>query len=313
MKKLALLSLSVMALTGCLGTKYLSPNISEQGTVNPENIVFPKPKDAWVKGGTYPALENLSVIHAGISKDELYRLIGHPHFKEAHNAREWDYVMNFHHNNQTITCQYKIIFDKKYQAQQFYWLPAECEDYASLEAVQPQPVVIQQPIPVVMPMQPIMVEAPPLQQMIQPQQPESIPEMTSTPIVNETVNLSADTLFYFDRYTAQDMLPHGKNQLDMLANKLAQYSQQGNVQVMITGHTDRLGDDNYNMNLSLLRAQTVRNYLAERGVDAGAMWATGAGESQPIKQCADNANRQITIDCLQPNRRVEVNVAVYPN
>lgn len=74
---------------------------------------------------------------------------------------------------------------------------------------------------------------------------------------------------------------------------------------------DRFGDDMYNMNLSLLRAQTVRSYLVLRGVDAGSIWATGAGETQPVKQCADNSNKKVTIDCLQPNRRVEVQVSVY--
>lgn len=292
MKKFTILALSVLALTGCMGTKQLSQNISTSGTINQQDIVFPELDKAWQKDGQFPNSENLSKIRAGVAKDELYKLIGRPHFSEANKAREWDYIMKFYRPDESVQiCQYKVIFDKDYKGQEFYWKPADCVNFV-------QPIHPQNPPQPPMPLQPV-----------PPQPTQTV--IINQPIINEKINLSADALFYFDKYKRQDMLPKGIPELDALARKLAEYSQQGRMQVMITGHTDRFGDDMYNMNLSLLRAQTVRSYLAERGVDMGVMWATGAGESEPVKQCADNPNKQVTIDCLQPNRRVEIQVTVY--
>lgn len=280
MKKIHLLALSILALTGCMGTKNLSQNISNEGTVEKDNIVFPALEKAWQKEGQFPNSENLAKIRAGVAKDELYQLIGRPHFSEANKAREWDYIMKFYRPDESVQiCQYKIIFDKDYKGQEFYWKPADCVNY-------------------VKPLTPVTDTVP--------------PTIVATPIINEKINLGADALFYFDKFKPQDMLPQGKPELNDLAKKLADYSQKGRMQVMITGHTDRFGNDMYNMNLSLLRAQTVRSYLIEQGVDAGNIWATGAGESQPIKHCADSLPKKQAIDCLQPNRRVEVQVIVYP-
>lgn len=277
MKKLTILALSLIGLTGCMGTRHLSQNISDSGTVDTNDIVFPTLDKAWQKDGQFPNAENLSKIRAGVAKDELYQLIGRPHFSEANKAREWDYIMKFYRPDESVQiCQYKVIFDKDYKGQEFYWQPADCVNFV-------QPIHPQNPI------QPVVV---------------------GQPIISERVDLSADALFYFDKYKRQDMLPKGVDELNALADKLAQYGQKGRMQVMITGHTDRFGDDMYNMNLSLLRAQTVRAYLAQRGVDTAVMWATGAGESQPVKQCAGTRSKT-TIDCLQPNRRVEVQVSVY--
>ena len=59
--------------------------------------------------------------------------------------------------------------------------------------------------------------------------------------------------------------------------------------------------------LSQRRADTVRSYLISQGIPAANITAVGMGESQPVVQCANTA-RQALVDCLQPNRRVEVEV-----
>lgn len=276
--KIALtLTALALSLTACTNT--ISHSIDSNGHVEPSNVIFPKLDKAWQKDGQFPNSENLSKIKAGVGKDELYQLIGRPHFSEAQHAHEWDYIFKFYQpDNSVKICQYKVIFDKDYKGQEFYWLPADCANYANPPAVTTPP-----PAPVVV----------------------------TAPLIDEKINLSADALFHFDKFKQEDMLPKGKPELDALAQKLVEYSQKGNMQVLITGHTDRFGDDMYNMNLSLLRAQTVRAYLIERGVPANAIMATGAGESQPIKQCSDNLPKSQAIDCLQPNRRVEVAVSVY--
>lgn len=273
---LTAMMLSILSTTGCMGTKNLSHDITSSGTVKAENIVFPELDKAWQKEGQFPNRENLSKIRPGVAKDELYQLIGRPHFSEAQHAREWDYILKFYQLDDSVkVCQYKVIFDKDYKGQEFYWKPADCADYAKVNTAPVQNVVV------------------------------------GTPLIQEKINLSADALFHFDKYRQQDMLPQGQAKLDELAQKLNEYGQKDNMQVLITGHTDRFGDDVYNSNLSLLRAQTVRSYLINRGVDASTVIATGAGDSQPIKQCSDTLSKNQAIDCLQPNRRVEVAVSVY--
>ncbi|PNK60987.1 OmpA family protein [Psychrobacter sp. FDAARGOS_221] len=265
LKGIGIASLALLAMTGCMGTKYLSQGISDDGHVQQKDIVFPDIEDAWQHQGQFANSENLSKIRPGVAKDELYQLIGRPHFSEAQYAREWDYIMKFYMPDDSVKiCQYKVIFDKDYRGQEFYWKPADCP----------------------------------------PQQAETV---AAAP---ERINLSADALFAFDKWQTQDMLPQGRNELDALAAKLSEYQQMGKAQIIITGHTDHLGDDMYNMNLSQLRAQTVRSYLASRGINPDAMLAVGAGETQPVTQCSTGLSREQEINCLQPNRRVTLDVTV---
>ncbi|MBS1175143.1 MAG: rane protein [Burkholderiaceae bacterium] len=75
--------------------------------------------------------------------------------------------------------------------------------------------------------------------------------------------LGADALFAFDRGGLADLNVKGKYDLDNLAMQLKQFDQLNSVK--ITGHTDYLGSDAYNLRLSEQRAQTVRQYLINQG------------------------------------------------
>lgn len=74
--------------------------------------------------------------------------------------------------------------------------------------------------------------------------------------------------------------------------------------ILVVGHTDSVGDADYNMALSKNRAYAVTNYLTENGVISGRLTTNWFGETQPIH---DNA----TPDGRAKNRRV--NVAILPN
>ena len=287
-KKITLtLVVATLALTGCMGTKHLSHNISDEGrTQNSDDIVFPELGKAWQKDGQFPNSENLSKIRAGVGKDELYQLLGRPHFSEAHRAREWDYILKFYQPDESVKiCQYKVIFNKNYKAQEFHWLPADCADYATIQPKETN-VTITPVVP--------MVQAPAAAQKLH----------------RDNFGIGADTLFAFDKWELQHMQSQGRAELDDLAIKILAYGDSIN-QVMVTGYTDRLGDDMYNINLSLLRAQTVREYLVSQGVDPNVIVATGNGKFTPTKECTDNQSRNELIDCLYPNRRVEVSVSYF--
>ncbi len=117
----------------------------------------------------------------------------------------------------------------------------------------------------------------------------------------EKVTLSADTLFNFDKATIR---PDAKAKLDDLVGKIKGV----NLEVVIAiGHADRIGSDRYNQKLSVRRAESVKAYLVSKGIPANRVYTEGKGEKQPVKACKPMPRKQL-IECLQPNRRVEIEV-----
>ncbi|MCE9540644.1 MAG: OmpA family protein, partial [Bacteroidetes bacterium] len=73
------------------------------------------------------------------------------------------------------------------------------------------------------------------------------------------------------------------------------------IKIEIAGHTDDLGDDNYNLKLSMERAETVKMILVKMGIDESRIEAIGYGEAQPLVANDSEDNRL-------KNRRVEFNI-----
>ncbi len=113
--------------------------------------------------------------------------------------------------------------------------------------------------------------------------------------VGEGIKITFDSglLFDVDRY---DLRPVSQENLAKLAVILNKYP---DTNILIEGHTDSSGADDYNLRLSQSRAQSVSSYLAMQKVLSTRFTTQGYGESQPI---ADNA----TAAGKQQNRRVDV-------
>ncbi len=266
--------LSISMLTAC-GTTAVSHDISKEGHVDASNLVWPDLDKAWQKEGQFPNSENLSKIKAGIAKDELYQLIGRPHFSERQHAKEWNYIMKFYQKDNSVkVCQYKVIFDKHYKGQEFYWFPADCP---------PKKEAVKAPAPVVVPAK----------------------------VTHKKISLDADALFAFDEYKLDSMNPEGRAKLDNLAKKLQEFNKDGDVRIHIIGHTDRKGSEEYNTQLSQNRANSVMAYLIQSGIRSASIMATGMGEAFPVVECPAGLSAQEEIDCLQPNRRVDVDVEIH--
>jgi OmpA-OmpF porin, OOP family len=127
-------------------------------------------------------------------------------------------------------------------------------------------------------------------------------------VSRETFVILADALFKFDKSGRDQMLPGGAERLNTVANRLKAYQ---SIQTLsIVGHTDRLGDESYNDKLSTARAGTVRGYLESLGIKASTASASGRGEREPVTQnCSDKQPRADLISCLQPDRRVTIEVS----
>jgi OOP family OmpA-OmpF porin len=166
----------------------------------------------------------------------------------------------------------------------------------------PAPHPMAQQVEVALPAAP----PPPLAVVAPPPPPPPPPPPLPAPAPPRRVSFSADTLFSFDR---SDLGPQGKVALDQFSHELAgmQFSA-----VTIVGHTDRLGSPAYNQKLSVRRAEAVRIYLVSFGVDATRVSAVGRGESQPVttkQDCPGAKPDPKLIACLQPDRRVDVEVS----
>ena len=93
------------------------------------------------------------------------------------------------------------------------------------------------------------------------------------------------------------------SELDRIAASLRQYPE---TVVRIEGHTDSVGSEQLNMQLSSHRAEAVKNLLVQRGIDSSRMEVVAFGESSPIATNATEAGRQM-------NRRVVIVIAPRPN
>ncbi|MCB1756140.1 MAG: OmpA family protein [Gammaproteobacteria bacterium] len=96
---------------------------------------------------------------------------------------------------------------------------------------------------------------------------------------------------------SSDINPTSTGVLDQLAQLLQEFP---DFPIIVAGHTDATGDDQWNQYLSQLRANSVRDYLISNGVDKDRVSAIGYGESRPIADNASPEGRAL-------NRRIEIN------
>lgn len=87
----------------------------------------------------------------------------------------------------------------------------------------------------------------------------------------------------------------------ILDNVVKVLKQNSSYKLQIDGHTDSMGDDQMNLNLSKNRAKAVKAYLVDKGIEASRLSSEGYGESKPV---ADNANAAGRAE----NRRVELTI-----
>ena len=169
------------------------------------------------------------------------------------------------------------------------------------EAPKPAPTPAPAPSPAPAPAQP--APAPAAAPQAKPEAPKPAPKPMA-----QRVTYAADILFDFDRAVVR---PDGKSKLDDLASKMKGVD----LEVVISiGHADKIGGDKYNQALSLRRAEAIKAYLVSKGIETNRIYAEGKGESQPVtgdrcrsmgKEHRSNAKM---VDCLQPDRRTEVEV-----
>jgi OOP family OmpA-OmpF porin len=139
--------------------------------------------------------------------------------------------------------------------------------------------------------------------------PPPPPPPAAAPAPKPTVvTLKSSELFEFNKAT---LTPAARAKLD--SEVVAKIREVRNLRfVNVNGHTDRLGSAQYNQKLSEKRAEAVKAYLVSKGVDASKVETYGFGKTLPVKSCPDQKSRKALIECLAPNRRVEVEIQGAP-
>ncbi len=265
---LALLPLGAAALHASDLAVPADAQVPIQGVVGGTD--FPEMDRAWLRGGDFVNVDNLRQIGRGMSKNQIRSLLGNPHFSEGiAGVSRWNYVFNFRTGvDSHVTCQYQLNFEK--ESRRYLVDTIHWDGPACLDALNAAP-------------EPVAVPAP-------------------EPLVH---TLSADALFRFDRSGVQDILPEGRREVAELAASLRGDDQ---VRISVVGHADRLGNAQYNQRLSEQRASTVRELLIQDGIAGSRITASGRGSTQPVTTCDAGLGRDALIECLRPDRRVEIEV-----
>jgi len=139
-----------------------------------------------------------------------------------------------------------------------------------------------------------------------------VPASTTEPqSISRTINLRRLTAgtrsvlrniyFEFDKATFKQ---ESYNELNKLENMM---SQNPGMEIEISGHTDNIGSKSYNKQLSQLRANAVKEYLVNKGIDARRVKAVGYGEERPLASNDDEKEGR------ELNRRVEFQVITEGN
>lgn len=105
-----------------------------------------------------------------------------------------------------------------------------------------------------------------------------------------------DVLFAFNKY---NLKPEARERLAKVSGILLAYP---DLKLGVEGHTDSIGSDEYNQQLSEKRADSVRGYLVSEGVKPDTVTATGLGKADPVADNSTAAGRQL-------NRRVDIIVS----
>ncbi|MFM0289714.1 OmpA family protein [Paraburkholderia megapolitana] len=233
---------------------------------------FPDVKSATMAEGIFVNVDNLRNVDAGLSKDQVYNLIGAPHFNESvFGVRTWNYLFNFRSADQVVSCQYQVAFGEDKKVSGVQWRDPSCADFLHTSSTPITPKIEKQ------------VEV------------ENVEQLT----------MRSDALFPFGKSDLDDMQPDGLEALDNLVTHIGKYNKL--VRVHIVGHTDRIGSLSSNYKLSLARATAVRNFLVSKGVNRHLVSVAGVGSSQPVSHCGPG-NGSSAIACLAPDRRVSVSI-----
>lgn len=231
------------------------------------SVSFPELSHATLKDGVFPNRANLRLIAPGMTKDQVYLLLGVPHFHEGvFGVHRWNYILKFYTGvgDESITCQFQIRYDAHMRIGGAWWKGQACADLdrASLAMARNDP--------------PAAVYAP--------------PEMQSA----TTLPRDRSFVIYFEFDGSTVPAPGQK-----VLRAAAKAASMGPSSIALVSHTDASGDAAYNLALSERRSRAVLDTLVALGVPANTIRSQAVGETDPAVPTADGVkeplNRRTTL------------------
>ena len=133
---------------------------------------------------------------------------------------------------------------------------------------------------------------------------------TPTGVAPGPVMLVGNVLFEFDRLGRADIRAHSLATVDRALQRVREEDLTITA-IQLVGHADRMQGRGYDYNqaLSRDRAETVKAYLVEQGIDASLVGYEYRGDTEQVQSCDGIRDRAALHECLLPNRRVEVRIA----
>lgn len=247
------------------------------------SIKFPQKDKAapFLKAHFYANEGDLNDMAVGLTREQVRLLVGssqlHASIVTAHSM---SYIFKFSElDKHELVCQYLIQFDDQQRVSGSYLDSQACVDHLH----------------------------PPRPGSSSTQTEAGAQTSTPTPLPlpdQPKLSIPTNMLFGFDQSRLKDLPESVKDTLRTFADQLKSNDATLNS-VTITGYTDRIGDDAYNVKLSTARAETIKDYLVVRGVDAAKINVDGKGSAAPVVQCSETNPKKL-VACLAPNRRVDI-------